>query len=196
MYIVFDFETTGLNANEEQIIEIASAKLDENLNPIDTFHTMVALNEGRILPQFIRQLTGITAEDLEDGMPEDEALEKLKKFIGDSVVVAQFASFDLAFLAKVMKPEKFICTRSMARMLRPEEYASLKNLIEIYGVTNLDPHRAYADVEATIQVFKHQKAECEERGIEYMNVLIDSNERPLNYVPDNAIVHYMEFDKK
>lgn len=196
MYIVFDFETTGLNANEEQIIEIASAKLDENLNPIDTFHTMVALNEGRILPQFIRQLTGITAEDLEDGMPEDEALDKLKDFIGDSIVVAQFASFDLSFLAKVMQPEKFICTRSMARMLRPDEYASLKNLIEIYGVTNLDPHRAYADVEATIEVFKRQKAECDEQGIEYMNVLIDSNERPLRYIPENAIVHYMEFDKK
>lgn len=194
-YIVFDFETTGLDYTKEQVIEIASAKLDENLNPIETYHTMVALNEGRHLPQFISQLTGIHAEDLVDGKAEKVALDELRDFIGDSIVVAQYASFDLSFLSKVLKPEQFICTRSMARLLRPDEYASLSNLIKIYGVNNLDPHRAYADVEATIEVFKRQKAECDEQGIEYMNVLIDSNERPLNYVPDNAVVQYMEFNK-
>ena len=192
MYVVFDFETTGLDPNQHQIIEIAGAKFDEDMNPISTYHTMVALNEGTMLPQFIRQLTGISAEDLKDGLPEAVALNQLKDFIGDSIVVAQFASFDLSFLAKVMKPEKFICTRSMARQLRPTEYASLSNLIKIYGIENLDPHRAYADVEATSEIFKLQKAECDAKGIEYMNVLVDSNERPLNYVPDNAIVKYME----
>ena len=192
MYVVFDFETTGLDPNQHQIIEIAGAKFDEDMNPISTYHTMVALNEGTMLPQFIRQLTGISAEDLKDGIREDFALNQLKDFIGDSIVVAQFASFDLSFLAKVMKPEKFICTRSMARQLRPTEYASLSNLIKIYGIENLDPHRAYADVEATSEIFKLQKAECDAKGIEYMNVLVDSNERPLNYVPDNAIVKYME----
>jgi len=196
MYIVFDFETTGLEANKEQVIEIASAKLDENLEPVETYSTLVRLNEGRTLPQFIRQLTGITAEELEEkGIPERHAMKQLKEFIGDNIVVAQFASFDLSFLAKVLIPEKFICTRSMARLLRPEEYASLSNLIKIYGIENLDPHRAYADVEATIEVFKKQKAECDEKGIEYMNVLIDSNERPLKYVPENAVVQYMEFSK-
>lgn len=192
-YIVFDFETTGLDAKKEQVIEIAGAKLNDKLEPIDTFQRMVALNEGQELPPFITNLTGITPEMLEGKTPEAEALADLKEFIGDSIVVAQFASFDLSFLAKVMKPEQFICTRSMARMLRPDEKASLSNLIQIYGVQNLDPHRAYADVEATIQVFAKQKAECDEQGIEYMNVLVDSNERPLNYVPDNAIVKYMEY---
>jgi len=196
MYIVFDFETTGLEADKEQVIEIASAKLDENLEPVETYSTLVRLNEGRTLPQFIRQLTGITAEELEEkGIPERHAMKQLKEFIGDNIVVAQFASFDLSFLAKVLIPEKFICTRSMARLLRPEEYASLSNLIKIYGIENLDPHRAYADVEATIEVFKKQKAECDEKGIEYMNVLIDSNERPLKYVPENAVVQSMEFSK-
>lgn len=195
MYIVFDFETTGLDYKTEQVIEIAGAKLDKDLNPIGTYNTMVALNEGRTLPQFIRQLTGISTKDLKNGKPEDVAMQELKDFIGDSIVIAQFASFDLSYLSKVLLPEKFICTRSMARMLRPKEYASLKNLIKIYGIDNLDPHRAYADVEATIEVFKKQKAECDAKGIEYMNVLIDSDERPLSYIPENAIVKYMAFSK-
>lgn len=193
MYVVFDFETTGLDYKNEQVIEIAGAKLNEQLEPIATIQGFVALNEGKQLPPFITQLTGITPEMLEGAEPEDEALQKLKEFIGDSIVVAQFASFDLSFLSKVLKPEQFICTRSMARMLRPEAKASLANLVEHYGVINLDPHRAFADVEATIQIFRHQKAECEEKGIEYMNVLVDSIERPLNYVPENAIVNYIDF---
>jgi DNA polymerase III subunit epsilon len=195
MYVVFDFETTGLDYKKEQVIEIAAAKFDIDMQPLGTYHTLVALDEGRELPEFITNLTGITADMLEGKPSEAEALAALKEFIGDSVVVAQYASFDLSFLSKVMKPELFICTRSMARMLRPDEYASLSNLITLYGIENLDPHRAYADVEATSQVFEKQKAECEEQNIEFMNVLIDSNERPLNYVPDNAVVEYMEFSK-
>lgn len=193
MYVVFDFETTGLDYKTEQVIEIACAKLDANLKPIATINGLVALNEGKKLPPFITQLTGITPDMLEGQKSEKESLQNLKEFIGDSIVVAQFASFDLSFLSKVLNPEQFICTRSMARMLRPEAKASLANLVEHYGVTNLDPHRAFADVEATIEVFKHQKAECDEKGIEYMNVLVDSKERPLNYVPENATVKYMEY---
>lgn len=196
MYVVFDFETTGLDYKTEQVIEIAGAKLDKDLNPIGTYQAMVGLDEGRILPQFITQLTGITPAHLEGKKSEAVALQELKEFIGDSIVIAQYASFDLSFLSKVLKPSQFICTRSMARLLRPNEYASLSNLIQIYGIENLDPHRAYADVEATIEVFKRQKAECDEKGIEYMNVLIDSNERPLNYIPENAIVKYMEYNSK
>jgi DNA polymerase-3 subunit epsilon len=192
MYVVFDFETTGLDYQTEQVIEIAGAKLDKDLNVIDKYHTMVALNEGKELPEIITELTGIKAEDLKDGKPENVALEELKEFIGDSIVVAQFASFDLSFLSKVLKPERFICTRSMARLLRPEAKASLKNLVEHYGIVNSNPHRAFADVEATIEVFRRQKAECDEKGIEYMNVLVDSNERPLRYVPENAKVEYVE----
>lgn len=195
-YVIFDFETTGLDPEKEQVIEIAATKIDEEFNVVGKQHTMVKLHTYEHLPQFIRQLTGIQDSDLVNGVPEDVALLALKDFIGDSIVVAQYASFDLSFLAKVLKPEQFICTRSMARLLRPDEYASLKNLVKIYGIENKNAHRAFADVEATIEVFKHQKAECEAKGIEYMNVLIDSNERPLKYVPENANVQYMEFTKK
>lgn len=196
-YVIFDFETTGLNYKEEQIIEFSAKKLDDSLNVVSEINHLVALEEGRILPQFIRQLTGISNDDLvKQGIPLDEAYAKLTEFIGDSIVVAQFASFDLSFLSKALTPEKFICTRSMARLLRPNEFASLKNLVAHYGIKNDNPHRASADVDATVEIFKLQKAECDEKGIEYMNVLIDSNERPLNFIPENAVVQYMEFEKR
>jgi len=193
MYIVFDFETTGLKHTEEQVIEIAACRLDKDLKPVGNLHLMVSLDEGRSLPPIITDITGIVEEDLVNGMPQEQALEVLKNFIGTDIVVAQFASFDLSFLSKVLLPEQFICTRSMARMLRPTEYASLSNLIQLYNVENLNPHRAFADVEATVQVFGFMKKECEDAGIEYLNVLVDSKERPLKYVPENAVIEYMEY---
>ncbi|WP_145616359.1 PolC-type DNA polymerase III, partial [Bacillus licheniformis] len=91
MYVVFDFETTGLNYKTEQVIEVAAAKLDENLTPVATYNTLVALCEGMNISQFITDLTGITPELLEGKPSQDKVLGELKEFIGDSIVVAQYA---------------------------------------------------------------------------------------------------------
>jgi DNA polymerase III subunit epsilon len=187
-YTFIDFETTGLEYTENQVIEVGAVKYDSDLEPLETYHTMVKLNEGQELSDFIKNLTGIKEEDLEDGITEQGALKQLKTFIGDSIVVAQFASFDLGYLSKVHKPEYFICTRSMAQLLRPNEKASLKDLVVRYGVELNDAHRAFADVQATAEVFRYLLAECEEKGIGYMNVLTETSQRPLRYVPEEAIV--------
>lgn len=196
MYTILDFETTGLNYMDNQVVEIGAVKLDKYMKPVSQLNLLVKLDEGRELPDFITNLTGITAEDLENGI-EDEytALSMLEAFIGDDIVVAQFASFDLSYLSKVMKPERFICTRSVSRILDPNEKASLKNLVPRYGTDNKDAHRAFADVEATVEVFKSMMGRVALEGYSIhniMNLIIDSNERPLNYVPQNANITFME----
>lgn len=186
MYTFIDFETTGFDPNEEQVIEVAAVKVDANLNVKGTLHLMVALKNGKELPDIIVELTGIKEEDLVGGFDEKQSLEILAQFIGNSTVVAQFASFDLGFLAKQLEPTSFICTRSMAQLLRPNEKSSLKNLVERYGVALDNHHRALDDVTATIEVFKHLRKECED--IEYVNIMTETSERPLRYVPSIAKV--------
>lgn len=183
MFTVLDFETTGLDYNNEQVIEIAAKRLNDKLEVVAEFHTMVALNEGKTLTPFITELTGITVKDLKHGMPEAEAMELLKRFIGDSIVVAQFASFDLSFLSKVLKPKQYICTRSLSRLINPTEKAGLADLVKRYGVQLDGHHRAMNDVDATIEVFKIMKDEVDANGIDYVNVIVDSIERPLRYLP-------------
>ncbi len=192
MYVVLDFETTGLDYKSEQIIEIGAVKLDQWFNEIGTFHTMVALAEHRSLPEKITELTGITELDLMEGMNEVVALNMLKDFIGNDIVVAQFASFDLGFLSKVTEPELFICTRSMSQLLNPGEPASLKDLVARYDVELSGHHRSMNDVKATIEVFKAMKLKADVAMLPYTNLLFSSEERPLKFIPVNAVVANLE----
>lgn len=188
-YTVIDFETTGLTPENNQVIELAAIKLDSNLKQIGSLHMMLKLEEGRELSDFITNLTGITEEDLKDGYDADFAIWTLEDFIADSIVVAQYASFDLSYYHKYegYTPD-FICTRSMSQLLRPTERASLKDLIEYYDVPLDNPHRALADATATAEVFKRMKAELDAKGIEYLNVMTEREDRKLNFIPKNAKV--------
>jgi DNA polymerase III subunit epsilon len=196
MYTILDFETTGLKPQEEQVIEIGAVKLDKYFKQVSHVNFLVKLEEGKTLTPFIKNLTGITEEDLEGGV-EDEytALRVLSRFIGDDIVVAQFASFDLSFLAKAMKPKYFICTRSVSRMLDKDLKASLKDLVPRYGATLDNHHRALADVEATVEIFKAMMARLPMNGYvvdHVLNVMVEGKERKLSYVPENAKVITME----
>jgi DNA polymerase III subunit epsilon len=194
MYVVLDFETTGLDYKTEQVIEVGAIRLDHDFKELGTLHLMVKLKKGKELPPFITELTGITKDDLRNGISEFNAMQILHRFIGNDIVVAQFASFDLGFLSKYMQPKKFICTRSMSRLLNPKEKASLKDLVQRYGVELKNHHRALDDVTATAEVFKIMKREADERGIEYLNVMVNANDRPLRYIPENAKVINITLD--
>ncbi|MCR9040814.1 3'-5' exonuclease [Bacillus sp. L381] len=186
-YVVLDLETTGLDYQSEQITEIGAIKIDESFNEIDRFHTMVALEEGRELPEFITKLTGITAADLEGAPTESEALEKLNEFIGGSIVVAQNAPFDLSFISRGgIEPERFFCTRAMARFVEPELSASLKDVANRNAISLEGHHRALNDVEATIEVFRLYLPHVGRHAFE--NIVQDSVDRPLKFKPKNAIV--------
>ncbi|MCO0597415.1 3'-5' exonuclease [Peribacillus butanolivorans] len=187
-YIVLDLETTGLDYKTEQITEIGAIKLDTEFKEIGRFHTMVSLEEGRKLPEFITKLTGITTEDLVGKPSEQEALKSLAEFIGDSkIVVAQNAPFDLSFISRGgIEPEYFACTRALVRQIEPELSPSLKDVTARNGIVLNGHHRALNDVEATIEVFKLYVHK--EHQVMYFNVVIDAPERPLTFIPKNARV--------
>lgn len=196
MFTVLDFETTGLKANEEQVIEIGAVKLDKYFKPVSQLNILVKLRKDIELKPFITELTGITKEDLENGVEtEYGALTMLQRFIGEDIVVAQFASFDLSFLAKVMKPTYFICTRSVSRFLDEDKKAGLKDLVPRYGAKLDNHHRALSDVEATVEIFKSMMARLTANGYvidHVLNMMVQSNERRLSYIPENTNVITME----
>lgn len=198
MFTIIDFETTGLDAKEEQVIEVGAMKLDSKFREVGRINFLVQLEKGRKLKPFITELTGITEADLVNGVSSERAaLGILRSFIGKDVIVAQFASFDLSYLWRDEEMDNpFICTRSMSHALDPKEKASLVNLVERYGVKTGEAHRAMSDVEMTAEVFQKMVlrlfVEGQIESIEDIYNVMVEHERGLPFVPKSANVVTMD----
>ncbi|QKN88261.1 DEDDh exonuclease [Bacillus phage Novomoskovsk] len=194
MYTIIDFETTGLDHNKDQVIEIGAMKVDLAGGIMDTYHKYVRLSGGRKLEPKITELTGITYETLDDfGVPEATAMQGLANFIGDDIIVAHFASFDLAYANQHgIEATPFLCTRSMFQMLHPNEKASLKNCMEFYGFDyDENAHRAMNDISMTLDLLHMLIGDAREKGehlTHFLNVMTEKEDRPLRFVPRGAKV--------
>lgn len=98
-FIALDIETTGLEPEKSEIIELGAVLFSDG-NPIDTFSTVIKPHSD--VPIFIKQLTGITDEELQSGLPLTTAFNKLISWMqrqkGDSTLVCHNSSFDIGFI--------------------------------------------------------------------------------------------------
>ncbi|MFH1560632.1 MAG: helicase C-terminal domain-containing protein [Chloroflexota bacterium] len=151
--VSLDLETTGLIAETDEIIEVGAVRFQGD-RVLDTFHTLV--NPYRPLPQFIRELTGISQAEVDAGSPFATVAPQLESFIGDCPIVGQNVGFDLGFLSKkgLNFSNPYYDTLEMASVLLPRqrEY-SLAPLAASLGIEHHRPHRALEDAEVTAQVF-------------------------------------------
>ena len=162
-FVSIDLETTGLLPKEDQIIEIAAIHF-RNGKEEECFHTY--LNPGRILPDRITQLTGITQEMVKNAPAFCDICDFLLEFIGDDVLMAHHISFDYSFLKRAVvnfaRPEwmkangfekKGIDTLKIARnFLTALESRSLGALCEYYQIP-LVAHKAEEDARATALLY-------------------------------------------
>ncbi len=155
--VVFDFETTGLNADTCEIIEIGAVKVVNGVCT-ETFSTLV--NPHQKLGREISELTGITddmlvfAPDLEDVLPD------FHKFVQNSVLSAYNIGFDIQFLLNAGKKFRYkfdnerIDTLELARQKIPSlPNYKLSSVVKALDIVLNDAHRAINDAVATAKVF-------------------------------------------
>ena len=99
-FTVFDIETTGLSSTKDKITEIGAVKI-RNGEIIDYFSSLI--NPEVPIPANIQELTGITDEMVKDAPTIDTVLPKFLDFVGNSVIVAHNANFDVAFIRNAAK---------------------------------------------------------------------------------------------
>ena len=160
-YCVLDLETTGLSFRTEKITEIGIKK-KKNGEVIDQFECFV--NPEKPIPQRVVEVTNITDDMVKDAETIDKVLPKVMEFVGDSVLVAHNADFDIGFLKYNAKQlglsfeNTYLDTLKLAKELFPD-YKKYKLGIEV-----LVAHRALDDVDTTVKVFKVMLDMLKEKG--------------------------------
>ena len=166
-YVVVDLETTGLDPERDQIIEIGALEVTMGQSG-RTFSTLLqprtALEDQYVSP-FITQLTGITNEMLAAAPQSREALEAFARFLGGRVVVGYNVGFDMGFLQQQFQDQLYrplandwVDLLPMAQTLFPLwPHHRLNNLAAWYHVVNPEAHRALSDVETTEACFQKLK---------------------------------------
>ena len=161
--IVFDTETTGLRASDgDRIIELGAVELVDRFPTGRTFHVFVNPEGKEVHPDALA-IHGISNEFLADKPRFSEILEQFEDFVGDALLVAHNASFDMEFvnteLVRLGRPpidsERVIDTLQIARRKHPMGPNSLDALCSRYNVDNSrrEKHGALLDSELLAEVY-------------------------------------------
>ena len=172
-FVVFDIETTGLNSHTNKIIEIGAVKIKAG-RIIDRYSQLI--NPGISIPHHITEITSITNEQVANQPKIDEVIGKFVDFIGDAVLVAHNAPFDMGFIKRDIKEylnidleSSVIDTLQMARDLFPDfKKYGLGDLNKSLGLALEKHHRAVDDSQATANMFIIFLEKYKEKGIEYL----------------------------
>lgn len=167
-YCVLDLETTGLSFRTEKITEVGIMKV-KNGEVIDEFSCFV--NPEKPIPQKVVEVTNITDDMVKDAETIDKVFPKILEFVGDSILVAHNADFDIGFLkynASQLGYElnnTYLDTLRLAKSLFPDfKKYKLGFIADKLEIVVEVAHRALDDVDTTVKVFNIMISMLKEKG--------------------------------
>lgn len=175
-YVVLDFETTGFSPQTDEIIEIGAVKFINGME-VERFGTLV--KPDKEIPFEVSKLTGITLDMVKDAPDARQALAALREFIGDAVLVAHNAAFDLSFLKvgfrkylQVEVTNQVVDTLGTARVLLPHlKNHKLDTLVKEFKIELANHHRAVDDAAATGKLWQVLLTKAVEQGAQDLAAL-------------------------
>jgi len=164
-FIALDVETTGLDIEKDEIINIALVHF-ENGKAAASIDFLV--KPQKEIPTFVKYLTGISQSELNEAKPFKEIAPQILEFINGKPIVAHNVAFDskllmLALSRNGFKNQEFVFWDSLAIAQAAWTYESHKlvNLIKQLNIEVSASHRALPDAEACGKVFLLGLAELE-----------------------------------
>ena len=169
-FAVVDFETTGINPETDRVIQVAAIVINGEGEIVESFDTVVRPENPAQYTHGAEHVHGISVEQVAQGMPLREALEKVWTISEGNVFTAHNATFDINFLHAEServglenKIDTYVDTLALARRTDQERTRkhSLQALCEHYGINHENAHEAKSDATATAELLIHLMREME-----------------------------------
>lgn len=162
-YTVIDIETTGLDPQWNEIIELSGLRVRGG-EVQDSFSSFVKPENE--ISDFITQLTGITNDDVADAPAICDVLPGFLDFIGSDVIVGHNVHFDVNFIYDAAAnccgrtvSNDIVDTVRIARHVLPKlQHHRLADVAAALGVDQAGAHRALVDCQTTHAVLQALRA--------------------------------------
>lgn len=163
-YTIIDLETTGLDPEFDEIIEMSALKIKNN-EIVDHFSTLIQPEYE--IDDFITELTGITHEMLENAPLLEEKIADFINFIDNDIIVGHNVNFDINFLYdnylrlenKELKNDYIDTMRLSKNFLKELNHHRLIDLVDYYNINVEGFHRAMLDCKSTFDIYNNIKAD-------------------------------------
>lgn len=175
-FVVFDTETTGFDYKKDRMLCIGAVTVSKNqVDVSETFEYY--LKQEKFNPETVK-IHGIIQNERSEQISEEEAIRKFLKFIGNSVLVAHHANFDItmvnAALRRMNLPKLqnrvldtgalYRKTRLTSNLIDRNKNYSLDEIAETYNIDVKDRHTAAGDAFITAIAFLKILGRLDKKG--------------------------------
>lgn len=183
-YKVLDLETTGLDPETDEIIEIGIVEIERG--DISTHYNQL-FKPTIPIPRVVVQLTGIKPEDCEDKPRIHDVIDEIIPKLDSGWLIAHNADFDISFLRHtfrrygidqdIITVDRILDTLELSRILLPWlPNHRLITIAEHFDIPLDTTHRALADADITNSVFReliHTALGLDFQSLEILNRILN-----------------------
>ncbi|WEG11796.1 exonuclease domain-containing protein [Pullulanibacillus sp. KACC 23026] len=151
-FILLDTETTGFNADSDDIFAFSATKTKMG-KPYESYSTLIKPSQP--IPDAIQALTGINQEDVRFAPSMEDILPKLLQFLTDGIILGYHIAFDLTFLNAYLKannqrrlPHQSFELRQLIEKLYQQSFPTLDDALAFFNIPCEKRHTAEGDVKA------------------------------------------------
>ncbi|PRX40637.1 3'-5' exonuclease [Salegentibacter salegens] len=164
-FVVLDTETTGFDIKKDRMLSIGAVAIkNKSINIADGFEEYIS--QKTFNPKTVK-IHGIIQNERIETLLEEEAVKAFLKYIGNSVLVAHHAGFDIGMINEALSRmglpklknkvldtvNLYRGTRIISNLINREKSYSLDEIAETYNIDIKDRHTAAGDAFITAIAF-------------------------------------------
>lgn len=164
-FVVLDTETTGFDLKKDRMLSIGAVAINKkSIDVADGFEEYIS--QETFNPKTVK-IHGIIQNERIETLSEEEAVKAFLKYIGNSVLVAHHAGFDIGMINQALfrmglpklknkvldTVNLYRGTRIISNLINREKSYSLDEIAETYNIDIKDRHTAAGDAFITAIAF-------------------------------------------